>query len=104
MPEPTAPDPYRRVPKHPASEYRVDEETREDIGYRDDHDPANAQMIRDGAQQATNERGAQAALAQTPSARREAELIARRESGETLSQEEKQFLAQRRARRENRNT
>lgn len=104
MPEPTAPDPARGVPTHPPSEYRVDEETREDIGYRDDHDPENARRIADSHQQSINERGAQEALAQTPDARREAELIAKRESGQTLNREETQFLAQRRARRERRDT
>lgn len=104
MPEPTAPDPARGVPPHPPSEYRVDKETREDIGYRDDHDPENARRIAKSRQQSINERGAQEGKSQTPDGKREAELLARRESGQTLTTEEKLFLAQRRARRESWNS
>lgn len=106
MPEPTAPDPARGVPPRPPSESRrgLDPDEVAEIGYRDDHDPKNARKIAEIHQQAVNEQGARAALAQTPNARREAELIAKRESGQPLNGDEIQFLAQRRARREHRNT
>ncbi|MDQ5943784.1 MAG: hypothetical protein QG675_552 [Patescibacteria group bacterium] len=103
MPEPT-PNPARGVPPHPPSEFRVDEETREDIGYSNDPDPETARRIAEGIQQSTNEQGLRAAHTQTPDAKREAELIAKREAGQPLDRDEIQFLAQRRARRENKNT
>ena len=104
MPEPTGP--ARGVPPYPPTEHDVSRVVSDDIGYGHG-DPETDRKLQDlreqeeaKRQQSINERGAQAALSQTPDARREAELVAKRESGQTLDREEVQFLAVRRAKRE----
>ncbi len=102
MPEPT-PNPAKGVPPFPPTEKDVDPAVSKGIGYGP-ADPNTTRRILDNAQQATNERGAASARAEHPDTKREAELIVKRESGQTLNHEEELFLARMRAQRERRGT
>ncbi len=123
MPEPTAPDPARGVPPHPPSEYRVDEETRQDIGYVEPNAETDAKLakIRDqeeakrkgralrnpdakAAQQEINKAGAQAAWLNTPDGMTFTNLKAKQEVGIALTSDETATLARIIARRENRHS
>jgi hypothetical protein len=104
MPEPT-PNPAKGVPLFPPGDKDrgVSREDNEKIGYGP-ADPDTTRRILDNAQQATNERGAASARAEHPDTKREAELIVKRESGQTLDHDEELFLARMRAQRERRGT
>ena len=104
MPEPTGP--VRGVPPYPPTEHDVSRGVSDDIGYGhgDPETDRKLQTLKEQEeakrQQEINQRGAEAANAETPDSKREAELMARRQSGAQLTREEIQFLAVRRAKRE----
>ena len=106
MPEPTGP--VRGVPPYPPTEHDVPKGVSDDIGYGHG-DPETDRKLQDlreqeevKRQQETNQRGVETAKDETPDGKREAELVAKRESGQSLDREEIQFLAVRRAKRETR--
>lgn len=104
MPEPTGP--VRGIPPYPPTEHDVPKGVSDDIGYGHG-DPETDRKLQDLReqeevirQQKINEQGAETAKHETPDAKHEAELVAKRDSGQMLSSEEIQFLAQMRAKRE----
>ncbi len=126
MPEPS--EPTKRsdtsgVPPYPPGDKDrgVSREANEEIGYGPPNEETNATLhrIRDeeearltgrplrdpaaqAAQQAINERGAQAAWLNTPDGKTFSNLIAKQEAGGALSSDEIAALARIRAKRENR--
>ena len=106
MPEPTGP--VRGVPPYPPTEHDVPKGVSDDIGYGHG-DPETDRKLQDlreqeevKRQQETNQRGVETVKDETPDGKREAELKARLQGGAQLTREEIQFLAVRRAKRENR--